>query len=76
MPRKTQSPATSDTGSQESTEEIIRRRAYYLFEQRGGRYGTDLADWLQAEAEVMAKKPGASADNTERAQDAGAADAA
>ena len=74
MPRKTESPATSDMGSQELTEEIIRMRAYYFFEQRGGRHGNDLDDWLQAEAEV--KKPGASADNTERAQDAGAVDAA
>ena len=76
MPRKTENPATSDMGSQESTEEIIRMRAYYLFEQRGGRHGNDLDDWLQAEAEVMEKKPGASADNTKRAQDAAAVDAA
>ena len=76
MPRKTESPAISDMGSQELTEEIIRMRAYFLFEQRGGTYGSDWDDWLQAEAEVMAKKPGASADNTERAQDAGAVDAA
>ena len=76
MPRKIESRVISDMGSQESTEEIIRTRAYYLFEQRGGRYGNDFDDWLRAEAEVMAKKPGASADNTERAQDAGAVDAA
>lgn len=76
MPRKTESPASSDMGSQELTEEIIRMRAYHLFEQRGGRYGNDLDDWLQAEAEVMAKKPGASADNTGRTQGAGAVDAA
>lgn len=76
MPRKTESPASSDMGSLELTEAIIRMRAYYLFEQRGGRYGNDLDDWLQAEAEVMAKKPGASANNTVRARDAGAVDAA
>ena len=76
MPSKIESPVISDMGSQESTEEIIRTRAYYLFEQRGSRYGNDLDDWLRAEAEVMAKKPGASADNTERAQDASVVDAA
>ena len=76
MARKTENPATSHMRSQELTEEIIRMRAYFLFEQRGGRHGNDLDDWLQAEAEVMAKKPVASADNTERAQDAGAVDAA
>ena len=39
-------------GSQELTEEIIRRRAYELFEQRGSEHGHDFDDWLQAEAEV------------------------
>ena len=73
MPRKTEKPATSDMGSQELTEEIIRIRAYHLFEQRGYRHGSDLEDWLQAEAEVMGKKPHASADQTERARDAAAA---
>ena len=72
MPRKPEKPATSDIGSQELTEEIIRMRAYQLFEQRGCRHGNDLEDWLQAEAEVLGKKPGASADQMERSQ-AGAA---
>ena len=72
MPRKTAKPATADIGSQELTEEIIRMRAYQLFEQRGCRHGSDLDDWLQAEAEVMGKKT-ASADQTERAQGAAAA---
>jgi len=73
MPRKTENPATSDLGSQEQTEEIIRMRAYHLFEQRGGQHGYDLDDWLQAEAEVLGKKPAASVDQTERAQGAAAA---
>jgi hypothetical protein len=60
-------------GSQELTEEFIRIRAYQLFEQRGYRHGSDLDDWLQAEAEVMGKKPSPSADRTERAQDGAAA---
>ncbi len=62
--------STSHLGSQELTEEIIRMRAYQLFEQRGYQHGCDLEDWLQAEAEVMGKKPGSSADQAERAQDA------
>jgi len=73
MPRKTQTLSDPDQGSQELTEEIIRIRAYQLFEQRGCRHGHDMDDWLQAEAEVMGKKPSASADETERAQDAAAA---
>jgi hypothetical protein len=35
-------------------EERIRLRAYELYEQRGKRDGCALADWLQAEAELMA----------------------
>jgi Protein of unknown function (DUF2934) len=73
MSRKTKVLSTSDIGSQELTEEIIRIRAYHLFEQRGFRHGSDLEDWLQAEAEVLGKKPGASVSETERAQDAAAA---
>jgi Protein of unknown function (DUF2934) len=72
MPRKTERATTAAIGSQELTEEIIRMRAYQLFEQRGYRHGSDFDDWLQAEAEVMGKKT-ASADQTERARDAAAA---
>jgi hypothetical protein len=34
-------------------EEEIRCRAYQLYEQRGKTDGQELADWFQAEAEVM-----------------------
>ena len=45
-------------GSLELTEEIIRRRAFQLYEQRGFEAGHDLDDWLQAEAEIMGtRKP-------------------
>ena len=73
MPRKTKIHATSDMGSQELTEEIIRIRAYQLFEQRSYQHGHDLEDWLQAEAEVLGKKPGTSSDQSERAQASAAA---
>ena len=46
----------------ELTEEIIRNRAYQLFAERGYQHGHDVDDWLQAEAEVMGKKPAARAD--------------
>jgi hypothetical protein len=32
--------------------EDIARRAYQLFEERGGEHGHDLEDWLQAEGEL------------------------
>jgi len=34
-------------------EEKIRRRAYELYLQRGNQAGSDIGDWLQAEAETL-----------------------
>ncbi len=59
MPRKTADPSHPDIGSQELTEEIIRLRAYQLFEKRGYEHGHDREDWLEAEAEIMGRKPDA-----------------
>lgn len=42
-------------------EEQIRRRAYFLYEQRGRVDGHDVDDWLQAEAEVSGKSKTAAA---------------
>lgn len=38
-----------------SAEEVIRLRAYKIYEQRGREHGHDLDDWLIAEAEVAGK---------------------
>jgi len=37
-------------------ENEIRRRAYELYEQRGGEHGQDVEDWLRAEEEVTKNK--------------------
>jgi hypothetical protein len=34
-------------------EESIRRRAYELYVERGHQSGSELADWLQAEEEIL-----------------------
>ena len=34
-------------------EQIVRRRAYELYEQRGREHGHAQEDWLQAEAEIV-----------------------
>ena len=47
----------SNTGSLELTEDSIRQRAYELYAERGFEHGHDMDDWLQAEAEVMSRKP-------------------
>jgi len=58
----------SNTGSLELTEDSIRQRAYELYEQRGFEHGHDMDDWLQAEAEVMSKKPIDDADANPKAR--------
>jgi len=40
---------------QGNVEEEIRRRAYELFEHRGGQHGHEQEDWARAEAEVLAR---------------------
>lgn len=59
MPKEREIAELSDVGSQELTEDIIRRRAFQLYEERGREHGHDWDDWLQAEAEVMGKNPSA-----------------
>jgi hypothetical protein len=50
--------ATGDTSNQvdglvlEPTYDEIARRAYQLYEERGGEHGRDQEDWLQAERDV------------------------
>jgi hypothetical protein len=38
--------------SRESTHEEIARRAYQLYEERGGEHGRDWEDWFQAERDL------------------------
>ena len=45
-----------DLGSLELTEELIRKRAYEFYEERGFENGHDIEDWLKAEAEIMGKQ--------------------
>ena len=43
---------TPDTSSHESMPGLIRRRAYEIFEARGGQSDRGVEDWLQAEREI------------------------
>jgi len=63
----------SSPGSLELTEDIILQRAFEFYEQRAFEPGHDMDDWLQAEAEVMGKKPNAGADANTKAQKVAAA---
>jgi hypothetical protein len=44
-------PRTNGKGEGPSQEQIA-KRAYELFEARGGEHGHDVEDWLQAEREL------------------------
>ena len=39
-----------------SLEEQIQRRAYELYVERGNQSGSELDDWLQAEAEILERR--------------------
>ncbi|HEX5081051.1 MAG TPA: DUF2934 domain-containing protein [Blastocatellia bacterium] len=53
MRRKGQVPAENYEGDgQTDLREMIARRAYEIYEERGRSHGDDVNDWLRAEAEV------------------------
>src|SRR5688572_27224645 len=53
VPRATDgSPNGVESLAIQPIHEDIARRAYQLYEQRGGEHGRDLEDWLQAESEL------------------------
>ena len=52
-------PKLAATAETPNIEEEIRRRAYELFEARGGEGGHELEDWLRAEEEIRSSKANA-----------------
>jgi hypothetical protein len=48
----TPTPARQPQHDKPSLQEPIRRRAYELYVQRGSQAGSELDDWLRAEAEI------------------------
>lgn len=48
---KTPEPTRPNFNYSADVQERIRRRAYELFQQRGGQHGFDVQDWLKAESE-------------------------
>ena len=54
LPRAVLSLYGVDTSAEstQSVENLVRRRAYELFEARGRQPGRDVEDWLEAEREV------------------------
>ncbi len=55
MPKNPTKNKTDDRIADPSLEEMIRVRAYALYEERGKQDGHDVEDWLRAEAELTAE---------------------
>jgi hypothetical protein len=54
MRRKSPAPAENyESNGERDVREMIARRAYEIYEERGGWHGDDINDWLRAEAEVQ-----------------------
>ena len=51
------SPTRQDMQDTDRLEGTIATRAYALYEERGYRHGCDLQDWLDAEREILSRKP-------------------
>ncbi len=54
FPKKQQNRRIEQKSAPVPVEEQIRLRAYELYTQRGGQSGSEIEDWLQAEAELGA----------------------
>jgi hypothetical protein len=50
--KPTPAVSVSENGNACAPEEVIRKRAYELYEQRGYADGMDVQDWLAAEEEL------------------------
>lgn len=60
-PTVKKTPASGRTAAEENREELIRCRAYELYEERGREDGHDVEHWLEAEAEITGKDERAAA---------------
>ena len=54
---KSEFPTSASSVTSDGALELIRARAYRLFESRGQRPGHALDDWLQAEREILRPSP-------------------
>lgn len=58
MNRQTPIPHTeTQTTFAIDPQEQVRRRAFEIYEKRGKEHGHDVEDWLQAEAEIISRRP-------------------
>jgi hypothetical protein len=53
---KPKSSRGNSKASQKSLRDVIEKKAYEIYVQRGGEHGKDLDDWLEAEKIVISEK--------------------
>jgi hypothetical protein len=76
-PAKPKRVSTENTGSNGTNDDIspaeVERRAYELYQARGGQHGADFDDWLEAEKQIKQnQQPPAPAERRKRSRTAGA----
>jgi hypothetical protein len=52
-PVSSSSRTSVDSTYSPDLQEAIRQRAYEIYQQRGGKNGTDMEDWILAEREIL-----------------------
>jgi hypothetical protein len=57
MKHQKQEHQSSPAPEEHPNQEEVARRAYELFQARGGEPGRELQDWVQAEEEVNNRRP-------------------
>jgi hypothetical protein len=55
--RRASKAATMELQEPNGVRQHIERRAYEIYQARGGSHGSDLDDWLQAERELRQREP-------------------
>ena len=55
-PRKTRAANSGSESSHRPEHDAIARRAYEIYQERGGEHGAHVDDWLQAEREIRARR--------------------
>ena len=55
--RRVSQPGNGSAAEPRNDRDAIEKRAYEIYQRRGGQHGADLDDWLEAEREL---RPGAS----------------
>jgi hypothetical protein len=56
MTNATKKPPLTVASDPQALEHQIRQRAHELYQERGGKEGHELDDWLRAEEEIKRKK--------------------